>query len=70
MFLICVHRVPGNIDAVNNLKMRLEEWDLDSEASILADPHVPASLLKLWYRYVVYKEYTIPFPVLKNFFYS
>ncbi|CAF0922158.1 unnamed protein product [Brachionus calyciflorus] len=54
-----IFRVPGDLDEVNNLKVRLEQlWcsdeilkdkDLDILKSI-TDPHLPASLLKLWYR--------------------
>lgn len=39
-------RVPGDIDEVNILKTRMDQW-LTPRAD---DPHVPASLLKLWYR--------------------
>lgn len=42
-----VHRVPGDIDEVNNLKLRCDQWILPSDCP---DPHIPASLLKLWYR--------------------
>ena len=40
-------RVPGDIDEVNALKLRCDQWILPSECP---DPHIPASLLKLWYR--------------------
>ena len=46
----CPHflpRVPGDIDEVNALKARVDQWSLPVGCS---DPHVPASLLKLWYR--------------------
>ncbi|XP_013408982.1 rho GTPase-activating protein 39 isoform X2 [Lingula anatina] len=42
-----IFRVPGDIDAVNELKVRFDQWIPPGEIS---DPHVPASLLKLWYR--------------------
>ncbi|XP_064476575.1 rho GTPase-activating protein 39-like isoform X2 [Ornithodoros turicata] len=41
-----IFRVPGDIDEVNALKVRMDQW----QAVDSADPHVPASLLKLWYR--------------------
>ncbi|KFD47995.1 hypothetical protein M513_11123 [Trichuris suis] len=41
-----IFRVPGDIDEVNALKMRVDRWLLPP----VNDPHVPASLLKLWYR--------------------
>lgn len=41
-----IFRVPGDIDEVNALKMRMDRWLLPT----VSDPHVPASLLKLWYR--------------------
>lgn len=40
-------RVPGDIDEVNSLKVQCDQWKLPTGCS---DPHVPASLLKLWYR--------------------
>ena len=43
-------RVPGDIDAVNQLKVKCENWEAPSFGSGSEDPHVPASLLKLWYR--------------------
>ncbi|BFZ04849.1 hypothetical protein BsWGS_07887 [Bradybaena similaris] len=42
-----IFRVPGDIDEVNNLKLRCDQWILPSDCP---DPHIPASLLKLWYR--------------------
>nr|KAG5694187.1 hypothetical protein BaRGS_016033 [Batillaria attramentaria] len=42
-----IFRVPGDIDEVNALKLRCDQWMLPSDCP---DPHVPASLLKLWYR--------------------
>ncbi|KAM7286604.1 rho GTPase-activating protein 39 [Ixodes scapularis] len=42
-----IFRVPGDIDEVNALKLRLDQWQ---GVDTLVDPHVPASLLKLWYR--------------------
>ena len=39
-------RVPGDLDGVNALKVRCDQWQLPS----LEDAHLPASLLKLWYR--------------------
>lgn len=38
--------MPGDIDEVNNLKVRMDRW-LEPPVN---DPHIPASLLKLWYR--------------------
>ncbi|XP_052800787.1 rho GTPase-activating protein 39-like isoform X2 [Mya arenaria] len=42
-----IFRVPGDIDEVNTLKIHCDQWKTPTECS---DPHVPASLLKLWYR--------------------
>ncbi|XP_037528418.1 rho GTPase-activating protein 39 isoform X1 [Rhipicephalus sanguineus] len=44
-----IFRVPGDIDEVNALKVRLDEWQT-VDCTSGGDPHVPASLLKLWYR--------------------
>ncbi|VDP10521.1 unnamed protein product [Soboliphyme baturini] len=41
-----IFRVPGDIDEVNALKIRIDRWLLPP----LNDPHIPASLLKCWYR--------------------
>lgn len=41
------HRVPGDIDEVNALKTRCDKWIPPTDCP---DPHIPASLLKLWYR--------------------
>lgn len=45
--LLPLSRVPGDIDEVNSLKLRCDQWMLPADCP---DPHVPASLLKLWYR--------------------
>ncbi|XP_032231611.2 rho GTPase-activating protein 39 isoform X2 [Nematostella vectensis] len=42
-----IFRVPGDIDEVNALKLRLDRYEPPDNVS---DPHVPASLLKLWFR--------------------
>ncbi|XP_029111049.1 rho GTPase-activating protein 39-like [Scleropages formosus] len=42
-----IFRVPGDIDEVNALKLQVDQWRIPTG---LEDPHVPASLLKLWYR--------------------
>lgn len=42
-----IFRVPGDIDEVNALKIRCDQWIPPTDCP---DPHVPASLLKLWYR--------------------
>ncbi|KTF81400.1 hypothetical protein cypCar_00044129, partial [Cyprinus carpio] len=39
--------VPGDIDEVNALKLHVDNWKVPTG---LEDPHIPASLLKLWYR--------------------
>uniref|UniRef100_A0A8C2TEL8 Rho GTPase activating protein 39 n=1 Tax=Coturnix japonica TaxID=93934 RepID=A0A8C2TEL8_COTJA len=44
---ISPYRVPGDIDEVNALKLQVDQWKIPTG---LEDPHVPASLLKLWYR--------------------
>ncbi|OQV12646.1 Rho GTPase-activating protein 39 [Hypsibius exemplaris] len=41
-----IFRVPGDIDEVNMLKVRMDRWNSPD----CQDPHVPSSLLKLWYR--------------------
>ncbi|XP_061096149.1 rho GTPase-activating protein 39 [Conger conger] len=41
------YRVPGDIDEVNALKLQVDQWKVPTG---LEDPHIPASLLKLWYR--------------------
>lgn len=41
-----IFRVPGDIDEVNALKLRMDQWEVPP----CVDPHVPGSLLKLWYR--------------------
>ncbi|EDQ89677.1 uncharacterized protein MONBRDRAFT_25265 [Monosiga brevicollis MX1] len=42
-----IFRVPGDIDAVNALKLRMDKQQGVGE---LPDPHVPASAIKLWFR--------------------
>jgi len=42
-----IFRVPGDIDEVNALKVRCDQWIPPTDCR---DPHVPTSLLKLWYR--------------------
>nr|XP_029489237.1 rho GTPase-activating protein 39-like [Oncorhynchus nerka] len=42
-----IFRVPGDIDEVNALKLQVDQWKIPTD---LEDPHIPASLLKLWYR--------------------
>jgi len=39
-------RVPGDLDSVNALKVKCDQWQFPS----IDDAHLPASLLKLWYR--------------------
>ncbi|KAJ3082452.1 hypothetical protein HDU99_002620 [Rhizoclosmatium hyalinum] len=43
-----IFRVPGDIDMVNDLRIRLERGKYDLKG--ITDPHVPSSLLKLWLR--------------------
>lgn len=55
-----IFRVPGDLDEVNNLKVKFDRlWCSEqplNQKSVLeilenvTDPHLPASLLKLWYR--------------------
>ena len=40
-----IFRLPGEIDKVTLLKVKVEEFDIDQRAN---DPHVACSLLKLW----------------------
>lgn len=35
------------MDEVNGLKVRFDHWEMPAD---LSDPHLLASLLKLWYR--------------------
>eukprot|EP00035_Acanthoeca_spectabilis_P039608 m.63704 g.63704 ORF g.63704 m.63704 type:complete len:544 (-) comp9675_c0_seq1:163-1794(-) len=42
-----IFRVPGDSDAVNNLKVALDKFTMKDTYS---EPHVPASALKLWFR--------------------
>eukprot|EP00063_Salmo_salar_P049834 XP_014024669.1 PREDICTED: rho GTPase-activating protein 39-like isoform X3 [Salmo salar] len=42
-----IFRVPGDIDEVNALKLQVDQWKIPTD---LEDPHIPASLLKFWYR--------------------
>ncbi|XP_055934891.1 uncharacterized protein LOC129964195 [Argiope bruennichi] len=41
-----IFRVPGDVDEINTMKMKIDQWELIA----CDDPHVPASLLKQWYR--------------------
>ncbi|KAK2724854.1 hypothetical protein QYM36_001355 [Artemia franciscana] len=41
-----IFRVPADVDEVNSLKCKLDQWELGA----VSDAHVPASLIKLWYR--------------------
>lgn len=43
-----LYRIPGDIDEVNALKIHIEQGK--SMPRSIADPHIPASLLKLWFR--------------------
>ncbi|XP_019848832.1 PREDICTED: rho GTPase-activating protein 39-like isoform X2 [Amphimedon queenslandica] len=43
-----IFRIPGDIDEVNALKIHIEKGK--SVPDSISDPHVPASLLKLWFR--------------------
>ncbi|KAI8826685.1 Rho GTPase activation protein [Fimicolochytrium jonesii] len=43
-----IFRVPGDADAVTELRMRIEKGTYDLQG--LRDPNVPSSLLKLWLR--------------------
>ncbi|XP_072163081.1 uncharacterized protein [Diadema setosum] len=54
-----IFRVPGDIDEVNSLKLKCDQW-VHPECS---DPHVPASLLKQWYR-------DLYLPLIPNEFYD
>ncbi|XP_026751275.2 rho GTPase-activating protein 39 [Galleria mellonella] len=44
-----IFRVSADVDEVNALKAKIDNWELP-DASTLTDAHAPASLLKLWYR--------------------
>jgi len=41
-----IFRVPADVDEVNSLKNRMDQWEVGQ----VSDANVPASLLKLWYR--------------------
>ncbi|KAI9337364.1 hypothetical protein DFJ73DRAFT_849162 [Zopfochytrium polystomum] len=43
-----IFRVPGDIDMVNDLRVRVEKGNFDLAG--ISDPNVPSSLLKLWLR--------------------
>ncbi|KAG0739665.1 hypothetical protein G6F23_008801 [Rhizopus arrhizus] len=43
-----IFRVPGDADAVTDLRVRIENGNYDAEG--ITDPNVPASLLKYWLR--------------------
>ncbi len=45
-FFFFLSRVPGDLDSVNALKVKCDQWQYPS----VEDAHLPASLLKLWYR--------------------
>ncbi|XP_065316227.1 uncharacterized protein LOC135925021 isoform X2 [Gordionus sp. m RMFG-2023] len=42
-----IFRIPGDIDEVNSLKSKMDQWIVPPHVT---DPHIHASLLKLWYR--------------------
>jgi hypothetical protein len=42
-----IFRVPGDIDMVNALKLKMDKQETIAPSN---DPHVPASALKLWFR--------------------
>eukprot|EP00118_Oscarella_pearsei_P012444 m.91897 g.91897 ORF g.91897 m.91897 type:complete len:718 (+) comp36709_c0_seq23:192-2345(+) len=42
-----IFRVPGDIDEVNSMKTKIDSFEVPKTRN---DPHVPASLLKLWFR--------------------
>jgi len=44
-----IFRVPGDIDAVNMLKVKADRGELKQLAKY-DEPHIPASALKLWFR--------------------
>ena len=46
-FCLQSDRVPGDTDEVAALKAKCDQWVAPTTYS---DPHIPASLLKLWYR--------------------
>ncbi|KAI0983541.1 hypothetical protein GJ496_002581 [Pomphorhynchus laevis] len=43
-----IFRIPGDVDKVNCLKAKCNQWTIPIQQ--IVEPHVPASLLKLWYR--------------------
>ena len=46
-YVTFTYSVPADMDEVNALKVRFDHWEMPSD---LSDPHLLASLLKLWYR--------------------
>ncbi|CAG5115308.1 unnamed protein product, partial [Candidula unifasciata] len=42
-----IFRVSGDMDEVNSMKTQCDKWILPTDCT---DPHIPASLLKMWYR--------------------
>ena len=55
-----IFRVPGDIDAVNALKLALNQ---NHQLPEFTDPHVPGSALKLWFR-------ELPDPIIPAEFYE
>ncbi|XP_065072074.1 rho GTPase-activating protein 39-like isoform X2 [Rhopilema esculentum] len=55
-----IFRVPGDIDEVNSLKVQIDKWQAPT---LVKDPHIPGSLLKLWFR-DLYE------PLIPNVFYE
>jgi len=49
VLVVTCFRVPGDLDEVNSMKVSCDQWKLPAATSA-TDPHLPASLLKLWFR--------------------
>lgn len=57
-----IFRIPGDTDTVSELKVRIDKGHYNLQG--IDDPHVPASLLKLWLREL--QEPVIPFDMYND----
>src|SRR4051812_24587579 len=56
-----IFRVPGDADNITEMKLKLDRGQFDQV--LFKDPHVPAALLKLWFR-------ELDEPLIPNEFYD
>ncbi|KAG8863335.1 hypothetical protein FRB96_008827 [Tulasnella sp. 330] len=57
-----IFRIPGDADTVSELKARIDKGHYNMQG--IDDPHVPASLLKMWFREL--QEPVIPFDMYND----